>query len=574
MKQNSFNLHLSLSLSVVILLYLFSSISAQVVYEPVYKDVYTYLGRLSQKGIIIFDDQIKPLSRKYIAEKLLEADADLNRLTPLEKEELDFYKKDYYFELHGLITPDSLSAHSERNEQAAARSTILGKDPSGRNRLFSYDSQVFKVNVSPIIGYEAGKKDQESYSHKWTGLYFYGYLANKIGFSFDYRDNTEKGNNADKNKIFSPVTGNIIALQQGNSFDYSEARTSLAVDWSWGSIAIAKDFLEWGYGESGKLVLSSKAPSFPFIRLDIKPVDWLSFNYIHAWLNSDVVDSQATYASYRPGQSYDRVSFRQKFLASHSLNIRPVKGLDVTLGESIIYSDRLEVSYFMPLMFFRLADHYLSQGRNNAGGNAQFFGSISSRNHIKNTHLYGTMFIDELTLSGLLDPEKQRTQVGFTLGGSIADLSFLNLNLNLSLTLEYTKIYPFVYKHYIPTLTYTSSGYGMGHWMGDNADLFYGAVNYRFLRGLQATLWGEHVRKGEYDPIEGATLQYVRPQPPFLFGLRNNYTWGGVDVKYEITHELFARARFVYNSVDQEQTRDLTIGNKFNEMYLSVYYGL
>ena len=52
----------------------------------------------------------------------------------------------------------------------------------------------------------------------------------------------------------------------------------IATDWSWGSFSFGKDFHEWGYAESGLLVLSQKPPSYGFIRLDIKPVDWFRFN--------------------------------------------------------------------------------------------------------------------------------------------------------------------------------------------------------------------------------------------------------------------------------------------------------
>ena len=43
---------------------------------------------------------------------------------------------------------------------------------------------------------------------------------------------------------------------------------------------------------------------------------------------------------------------------------------------------------YLPLMFFKLADHYLGNYDNRIGDNAQFFAGVSSRNHIKNTHFY------------------------------------------------------------------------------------------------------------------------------------------------------------------------------------------
>ena len=111
----------------------------------------------------------------------------------------------------------------------------------------------------------------------------------------------------------------------------------------------------------------------------------------------------------------------------------------------------------------------------------------------------------------------------------------------------------------------------MGHWMGNNADLIYGSLNYRFIRGLQATFWAEHIRKGAAGT---ADQQYKQPQPPFLFGLRNNYTWWGLDVKYEIMHELFLRAQFQSSLQSSEQSNGAFIDTKTKEFLVSMYYGI
>ncbi len=122
----------------------------------------------------------------------------------------------------------------------------------------------------------------------------------------------------------------------------------------------------------------------------------------------------------------------------------------------------------------------------------RLFASVSSKGHIKNTHLYGSIIIDEITLNGLFDSYSQRNQVGFTLGGSVTDLPIDNLTLKL----EYSKIYPYVYRHYISTTNYTSSSYLMGHWMGDNADQLYASASYRFMRGLEAIIMDKIYQAG------------------------------------------------------------------------------
>ena len=533
---------------------------AQVVYEPLHRDVYSFLSRLSQKSIIVFDDQVRPVSRKYIAQKLIEASEKLDQLTFLEKEELDFYNQDFKreFDFINDVKTDS------------SELTIVGYDSGKRLRLFGYRDNLFSINLSPILGIKIGTRDNEKLSHIWNGIYTYGYIDKYIGFSFDFRDNLEQGNTIDKHKEFSNITGvdartdeNIIDYPP-NKMEYSGLDAVIATDWSWGSFSFGKDFHEWGYAESGLLVLSQKPPSYGFIKLDIKPVDWLRFNYMHGWLSSNVPDSNSFFYNSTGGISF---SFVDKFIATHSIIITPTMGLDFSIGESIIYDEELEFLYLMPIMFFRLADHQLSDQANAAGGNAQMFFSVSSKGQIKNTHLYGTLFIDEITLSGLFDSYKQRNQLGFTFGGSITDLPVENLTAKI----EYTKIYPFVYQHYIQTSDYKSANYILGHWMGHNADLIYASLKYRILRGLQATLWGQYIRKGGEGNID---QQYSQPQPPFLFGLRTNYGYFGLEIKYEYTHELFAKLNFQTTNSSIQQTDLSFIDTRLNEFYFSVYYGL
>ncbi len=534
---------------------------AQVVYEPLHRDVYSFLSRLSQKSVIVFDDQIRPVSRKYIAQKLLEVSEKSTQLTSLEKEELEFYSKDFKFEFD----------INSKTKIDFPQHTIIGYDAGDRLRLFSFRDNLFSINVSPILGIKIGSRDSEKLTHVWNGVYTYGYIDKYLGFSFDFRDNTESGKTIDKYKIFTSVTGvegrtnGNVANYPDNKTEYSEINAVVATDWNWGSFSVGKGFHEWGYGKSGLLVISQKPPSYGFINLDIKPVEWLRFNYMHGWLSSDVPDSNSYFYNTAGTISF---SFKDKFIATHSIIVTPLTGLDLSVGESIIYDDKLEFLYLIPIMFFRLADHQLSNQQNTAGGNAQFFFSASSKGQIKNTHLYATLFIDELTLSGLFDSYKQRNQLGFTLGGSVADLPIENLTA----TIEYTKIYPFVYKHYIQSKDYRSDNYNLGHWMGHNAYQIYASLNYRFMRGLQATVFGQYIRKGEDGDVQ---QQYnIQPQPPFLFGLRKNYSYLGAEIKYEYTHELFAKLNFQTTNSSIQQD-DLTfIDTRLNEFYFSIFYGL
>ncbi|NWG27638.1 MAG: hypothetical protein HXY48_03775 [Ignavibacteriaceae bacterium] len=554
------NTSLKIFFIAVLLVFATASFKAQVVYEPLYEDVYNFLRRVSQKGIVEFNDLIRPLPRKYISDKLLELDSLSSQLTSLERDELKFFLKDFYHERW----------LSEGNDKQTEHLNFFGFDPADRWRMFSYGVDGFKINADLILGAEIGYVKDAKQTHFWNGIYSYGYIYDVLGFSFDFRDNTESGTTIDKTKEFTPETG-VNARSDLNTYnyspdkmEYSEGKMMLATDWKWGSIAAGKEFLEWGYGDNGLLVMSQKAPSFPLIRLDINPVEWLNFNYFHAWLSSDVIDSTSFYYTANGSQ---RFLFREKYLASHTLTIKPTKGLDISVGESIIYADQLEILYLIPITFFRLADHYLSRQYNEAGSNSQFFLSLSSKGHLKNTHLFGSLIIDELSTSGITDPETQKYQIGFTLGSSVTDLPIDNITLKL----EYTKIYPYTYQHYINTTTYESASYVLGHWMNNNADQVYGSLKYRFIRGLEAEIWARYIRQGER---ADESKQFELPQPAFLSGLRTNYTYLGGQIKYEFLHDLFVRARYQYMNTSKQQEDLSFVDNSNQEFYFAVYYGL
>ena len=543
---------------------------SQVVFEPLWHDVYTYLDRLSQKGVIEYDDLVKPLPRVYIYKKLVEAEKKEDQLTNLEKEELNYFKKEYFFE----------SKLSGDTTQYKMLSNFFGKDEAGRFRLFSYSDSTFKIDLSPIVGYQLTFPGKERNRNSWNGLYTYGYLSNFLGYSMDLRVHNESGSYVDAYKYFTPDEGIIPNIRthleiHSNTIDYSEVKAMISASWGWGDFVFAKDFITYGYSKSGNLVLSDKAPSFPYVRIDLHPLKWLKFYYFHAWLASDIIDSLKFDAGLRN-------IYRNKYIAWHSLVITPLKGLDFSVGESVVYADQLEPIYLMPFMFYFLADDFLSNrlGGNSGDSNLQLFLSLSSRNHIKNTHLYGTLFVDELTLAGLtgsilsgtkttgtvFGSSRDRSQLGFTLGGSVTDLPIENLTV----TTEYTRINPFVYQHHDPAQTYTNSGYILGDWLGANADLFYLNFNYRILRGLQLNLWGEYIRKGS----ESDSLQYADTQPSFLYGLDHHYKYFGLNLNYEPLHELNVTAGFRINLESDEQPDGSFIDNRVNEFSFSVYYGL
>src|ERR1700712_5210817 len=70
-------------------------IMGQTVYERHTNEVYNFLSRFAQKGVIVFDDLIRPISKENIRQALDSVAAHPQVLSPVEKKELAFYLEEY-----------------------------------------------------------------------------------------------------------------------------------------------------------------------------------------------------------------------------------------------------------------------------------------------------------------------------------------------------------------------------------------------------------------------------------------------------------------------------------------------
>jgi hypothetical protein len=116
---------------------------------------------------------------------------------------------------------------------------------------------------------------------------------------------------------------------------------------------------------------------------------------------------------------------------------------------------------------------------------------ISSRN-IKNLHLYGTMYVDEVNIGNIFDADEQSNFFSWKLGGRLSDFPLQNV----SFTTEYTRTNPLAFRHYVPTLTYESNKYNLGNYLTDNAQEIYISIQYKPIRGLVLDLSWIYAQKG------------------------------------------------------------------------------
>ena len=486
--------------------------------------VVAYLERMAQKGAIEFNDLMKPVDRATVFSLLNQLQQNKN-LTKIERDELTFYISYYSFDnLEKAYIPKSLTVFKQINKN-------LFKEP----HILNYSDDNFRLMVDPLaeIGFQGSKKTSQLVS---TGFQMMGYAGKRIGFQLSVRDVNETGD-YDSLRIDNTLMGfNRKQTINTNLLSYSQFNANLSYRFNKGMITVGQDQNVLGYGKTGNLVLSSKSPSYPYYRFQYNPTKWMSVNYMHAWLQSGVIDSLKSYGTGNSVYGGQRESFIPKFYAIHFVEVRPMKGLSVHLGESIVYTDQLEPAYLMPLTFFKAYDNNKYNDKITTGANGQFFMGISSRNQIPKTHLYAQLFIDEIRVSNIFNSTKSRNQIAYQIGASVTDIGLPYLTL----TAELNKVYPFVYRNFLPAQNYSNSNYPLGDWMGSNADRIELIANYHPKPRLNLRAYYRMMAKGGAGSIE--QQYFLTPSP--IYGFDPQYKTN--KFSFESSYELYSNVNILF----------------------------
>lgn len=530
-------------------------VSAQEVPHPIQNNgIYEFLDELANNQIISINSTVKPYSRLFIAKCLEEATGKIEELNARQKKELEFYLRDFGKEKDIEGEKGSPDSYREGEEERFLWRRVKSTD---RRDLFYYRDSLFSITINPIFGGEVFHNAAGNATYWRNGLEARAYMG-KWGFYASLRDNHEH-----------PILGKseYLTRREGGhlkgSTDWSEMIGGLTYSWKWGSAGLVKDGLEWGSNYNGANIFGRRNPSFVHLRLHIKPVSWLDFNYFHGWLNSMVIDSSRSYyVTNSYGTDYREV-YHSKFIAANIFTFTPVRYLNISAGNSIVYTDLKNFpGYLIPFLFFKSVDHSVNSGIDNM--NSQMFFDVSSR-QIKHLHLYATLFIDELSVSRIFKDD-QWNFVSWKAGFSLTDLPIENL----SFTTDYTYTYPLTYQHYVPTLTFESNRYNLGYYLRDNSREWYVSFDYRPLRTMKISLWLlDAIRGPDY-----TELGTPRVGNPPLKSVEWHNTSLGLKTSYQVINDLYAWGSFTISNIrgNQSWSPEFFYGKK-NTINIGVSYG-
>ena len=545
--------YLKIVLSIILFYASFQLSQAQIVYEHISNEnIYNFLDEMANEKYIELNNAIKPYSRKMVSQKLKEVDKQYNAseifLNKRQRKELKFYLDAYFME-------DNSSVIDGKGKWAVnkKKTATLRLNPPG----FFYKDSVFSLAIQPIMGISLSNNKNGTLKHSWGFASLFGYIGQHIGFYGNVRDN-------DVNKV--TIAPNYFVVNQGviykttsnvNGMQFSESRGGITYNGKWVTVGFVKDNLAWGEGYNGTIIQSGHSPSFAHVVLQLKPVRWFEFNYYHGWLASDVVDSTR---SYWTGNTY-RTVFFNKFMAANMFTFYPVKFLNISFGNSIVYTNENgggpKAVYFIPFLFFKSVDVNASyhDQYGYASNNNQLYISLSSRN-IKHLHLYFSLFADDLSVSYFFDKDKYNS-FSYKLGGRLSDFPFKNI----SFTFEWTRTNPYVYQHHAKTQDYTSNSYNMGYYLRDNSREFFFSFGFKPIRGLHINLTYLLAQHG--DDYEITKPDSHPHSDPFL----ENIIWQNNQINFKTSFEIVSNTYVFFSYNYQNITAEQAVLDKYTPEY-------
>lgn len=519
-----------------------------------YTMLYEFLDELNIDGVILRQTAIRPYSRGQVAAMLSEALTKDSLLSPRQREELAFYSQEFALELDTL--PDyTFYGLRNRAQWITPVSNLSLIDPSLHLRT---RNGLFTLAIRPILGMDLLYNRHGLCRRQRVGAEIRMDIVRHVSVWGSLRDNSYYGSRLDNGCYLLDRPGlqykEATNTSGGHVGDYSDMRGGVKAYAWWGSIGVQRESVRWGEASHASNILSGHNPAVPMLTMQLTPCPWFQFDYFHAWLVSNVLDSTSYYRELNTlGQLEYEYRPAKKYMAANMFTFTPIKYLSFSIGNSIIYGEStIQAAYFIPFAFYKSLDHLLTKGVNSENQNSQVFGSISVRpwEHIR---LYSSLYIDEVSFSRLKKNNPENNPISYLVGFEWSGWPVRGLSLRG----EFLRSYIACYTHSIEQLTYASNSYNMGHYLGDNAQSIFLQLRYRPVRGLSLSL--EYLcdtKFNEYAYLRDGWLngQRVREggitetisQKPF-----NERTWRndrvGFHAVYEVFQNCYAHIDLLYN---------------------------
>ena len=582
---------------IYLILSIFACLAVQAQNIPVplnYTKIYDYLDELLTDGVIVHQTAVRPYSRQQVAQMLVEAQSRDSLLNKRQRDDLNFYLNVFALERDTMM--DNYVQYTDHQTY----------NLSLANPQFSYmtKDKLFKMSIEPILGMDIYGSKKGAVIKRWWGADLKMDIAHHVSIWGSLRDVSYNGAIGLRNKYYPDDYAKMdgakltkpgflntmsgVQYKEANyGGDFSDSKGGISLYAWFGSISLQRENIQFGDAYHASNILSGRNPAVPMLSIQVTPCKWFQFDYFHAWLISNVVDSTNYYLENNTSGGTER-EYRphNKFMAANMFTFTPIKYISFAFGNSIVYAERnVQAAYFIPFAFYKSLDHLLTKGVSIENQNSQAFATLTVRpvDHLK---LYGSFYLDEFKFDRLKKSNPQRNPISYLVG---FDWSGWPVK-GLSLKGEFMRSYIACYTHSIDVLTWKSNSYEMGHYMGDNAQSIFLEISYRPIRGMVIKLsYTDDTKYNAYSYLrayydasgkkvtDGGIGETISQKPFNKAIFRNSVI--ALDGIYEVHPNMYLRINLTYNNARGYDNTTASIKSEvtgtaqdYLNMYAPVYW--
>ena len=424
-------------------------------------EIYTYLERWDIRAYAdtFLPIEVRPWAREEARNFLLRLDT--TRLHRLDKAR-------YHRAIFQLV--DSLPPRS-------GRAAFLF--PNRRDLIEAHIPGGYLV-IGPLLQLNAGRDSTGLLYQNTRGAYLRARLGKKVGIYADFLETQARLPFfiVDRYNTYQSLWGEaFVKVIPPRTFDYNNSRGYITYSPTPAvRIKFGRDKALWGPG-SQSLYLSDYGPEYLYLHIRTRLGRWEYHNFF------------AQFVDFIPNKPDAWGDHPRKYAAIHQLLWRPARGLCLGFYEAVMYSPwtptgrrGVELSYFIPVIFYRSIEQYLGSPDNG------FLGVFGRANLWKHLQLYGQILIDDYNFSKRKEGQGWWANKYALQGGVKIIDAFLP---TLDLFAEYNQVRPYTYSHSNVSNAWTHYGQFLAHPYGANLSELSGAFRYQPIGGL--TLEGRYI---------------------------------------------------------------------------------
>lgn len=509
--------------------------------------IYDFLDELNTQGVISTNEAVRPYTELQVVQYLEQAIERDTLLNNRQQKDLTFYIN--HFGLVRDSMPEKYVAYTNHKTYSLSLA-----DPQ-----FSYlsSNRMFKMQFKPILGMDVIGSKKGAILKRWWGAELKMDIARHVSIWGSLRDISWNGEIGLSDRYFPDIYAKIdgakltkggylnnlsgVQYKEANyGGDFSDSKGGISLYAWWGSVGLSRENIRWGDAYHCSNILSGRNPAVPQLTLQLTPCKWFQFDYFHAWLISNKIDSTAYYLENGNDKEYRQ---HNKFMAANMFTFMPIKYIHFSFGNSIVYAERnVQAAYFIPFAFYKSLDHLLTKGTAQENQNSQAFFSITIHPwyHIK---LYTSVYIDEIKLARFKSSNPQNNPIAYLVGFDWTGWPVKGLSLKG----EFYRSYIGCNTHSIDVLTYYSNSYNLGHYLGDNAQNLFLELSYRPIRGMKLAIsYNRDTKYNVYDYLRGNIRQIIAQKPFDKVIYCSDEV--ALDVFYEVHRNMYLTANVMYNN--------------------------